>query len=228
MDTILLVVAGFVAAVVIFLVFVEMRFRPARRALQARRERKEEQDKWRRQAEADRARWAEEECDWNRRVREVAVKFLSGVEDWHDPKGKEEFVRELWGDKIPQYLWYEFDGLSAEETAEVFKIFWPTGRPSFGDLEGHRNLRIRNAEVFIVDVYLSTGTVLVLDQVGYAGYGKFTDEPFPTNCVSFSQLEVYGKPEGESELELDLDSPEPLRGTVVSRQVVPPGASPEE
>lgn len=179
-------VVGFV--LIVILAIAEGTFHPVGGAIMARRARIATQEEWRRQAEADRARWADEEHSWNRRVREAAIKFLADAKDWRDPVGKHGFVQELFGDKVPQYLWYEFSDLTAEETSEICDLFW-AGQPSFGDLEGHHNLRVRNAKVFLAEVRLSTGKVLALDQVGYAGYKKFTDELFPTNCVSFSRVD---------------------------------------
>ena len=129
--------------------------------------------------------------EWNQRVCH-AKRHLVGAKDWRDPHGKNEFVRELFGDKVPGYLWYEFNGLTADETAEVLKIFWPPGRPSFGDLEGHRNLRIRNAKVFVPEIQLNVGKTLALDQIGHVQYWETIDEDgFPDGAVLFSLKGFY-------------------------------------
>lgn len=162
-----------------------------------RRVKIEQEARWRRESEVDRARSVQKELTWNARVRH-ATRHLVGAKDWRDAVGKREFVQELFGDKVPQYLWYEFSGLTAEETGEVWNLFWG-GQPGFGDLEGHGKLRIRSAKVFLTEVRLSTGKVLALEQVGHAGYGKFTDEPFSEDCVLLSREGLYPNTPKQSE-----------------------------
>ena len=67
---------------------------------------------------------------------------------WRDPEGKEEFVNELfWG--VPQYLWYEVGRkLTKEDIDKIVDFFWGGQGCSFGDLEMHRTLRVRNAKKF--------------------------------------------------------------------------------
>lgn len=149
-----------------------------------RAEKKAQQAEWEAELEVDRARWAEERRQWNSRV-QVARRHLN-ANDWRDPFGKANFVYELFGDSVPQYLWYEFSGLTAEETAECWAMFWPGSRPNFGDWEGHEMLRVRNAEVFLPEVRLSTGRVLPLEQIGHAQWWD-AGEGFPVGCVRFSR-----------------------------------------
>ena len=185
MTGILIAVAG----VVIFVVVVLFILSASPRVLRERAEKKRQQEEWRLQAEANRARWDGERREWNRKV-SLAKRYLTGT-NWRDHDGKIEFVQELWGgDKVPQYLWYEFSGLTAEETAECWKLFWPHSRPCLGDWEGHSMLRVRNAKVFLAEVMLSTGKVLVLEQVGHAQWWA-SGEGFPVGCVRFSRNGFY-------------------------------------
>ena len=139
----------------------------------------------------------EEKKDWNDCV--VRAKHHLVGESWRDSDGKTEFVRELFGDKVPQYLWYEFNGLTAEETLEVRELLWPERKEwhlgHFGDLEGHQKLRIRNAEVFLPELKLKTGKVLPLEQIGYADWWDLVGDDkggiFPNGIVVFSLKGFY-------------------------------------
>lgn len=155
-----------------------------------RTERKQEANEWDLELANYRAQRQQEKIDWNQRVQTVK-RHLVG-KDWRDPAGKEEFVKELFGDEVPDYLWYEFKHLNEEEVQQVCDFFWD-GRPSFGDLEPHRNLRIRNAKRFtamLLDKY-------PLDQIGYDNFWETPEgDGFPTGVVLFSSKGFYeNKPE---------------------------------
>jgi hypothetical protein len=151
-----------------------------------RRVKSEQEARWRRESEADSERWRKEKREWNRKV-QLAKCHLVGAKDWRDSYGKEEFVKELYGDTVPQYLWYAFSRLNEGETSEVVKIFWANSYPNFGDLEGHSMLRVRNAKAFHAEVKLCSGKVLVLEQIGHAQWWEDPAEGFPVGVVRFSQ-----------------------------------------
>lgn len=151
--------------------------------------RQETQDEYS-EAEKRRQILSEKKRQWNQKV-DKAKENLVGA-NWRDPIGKTEFVRDLFGDEVPQYLWYELDDLTAEEVAEIYEIFWPSSGRSFGDFEAHSMLRIRRAEVFQAEIKLSTGKSLPLEQIGHAQFWELIDDDgFPDGTVLFSMKGFY-------------------------------------
>jgi len=150
-----------------------------------RNERKQVMTKWDRELENHREQRRQEKIDWNRKV-QSAKRHLVG-KDWRDSTGKEEFVKELFGEEIPQYLWYEFERLDEEEAQQVMDFFWD-GNPSFGDLEPHKKLRVRNGKRFTVNLL----DKCPLEQIGYSGpWDSIDDIGFPTGVVLFSLEGFY-------------------------------------
>ena len=121
-----------------------------------------------------------------------SLKHLLTGEDWTSPDGKKEFVRQIFGDRVPMYLWYVMsEKLSDIEVRYIVTLFWPTSEPTFGDVELHgKKLRIRNAEKFLSEVELFDNTKLPLCQVGYSQFGGPEE-----GCVNFMTL----KPERQLE-----------------------------
>lgn len=114
---------------------------------------------------------------------EEAKKLLKG-KNWRDPAGKKEFVQALYGDVVPEYLWYEIGDLrpSNEELKFLKHFFWGERGPSFGDIELHRSmnrgirvlLRIRKPKKFIEEIVVG-GKPCPLHQIGHSdifGFGQ--------------------------------------------------------
>ncbi len=148
--------------------------------------------------------WIAKRKEWNEKVN-IAKKHLNG-DNWRDPDGKENFVRELFGERVPQYLWYEIpEGvkLTQQEINEIVSQFWDK-IPSFGDLEMHRTLRVRNADHF-TPMLLGK---FPLVQVGYINLGGFIDEnEFPEGVVVFS-IEGFYPQSQENRQEIDESNPD--------------------
>lgn len=68
---------------------------------------------------------------------------------------KQRLITEAWGDRIPDYLWYDIGNvkiLTVEEDEAITTAFFTPRKPSFGDVEMHHSqhidgtcLRIRHA-----------------------------------------------------------------------------------
>jgi len=122
-------------------------------------------------------------------------------ETWRNPCGKAEFVSALYGDKIPDYLWYSLgqeirlasseddDGLELERIIKT--LFLPGENLSFGDIEFYHSaypeagllLRIRNAKNFASEIRCN-GNIFPLYQIGNA-------EMFSqVGCVNFFILQA--------------------------------------
>ena len=180
MNLLLSVFFGFIGLHLFCIVFWAILSSILKRRERARKMAKES-IKWREQSIAKKK-------EWNQKVNS-AKKRLKGA-SWEDPAGKEEFVKELFGDKIPRYLWYEVNRkLTQEDSKKISEFFWD-GDMSFGDLEMHRTLRVRNARRF---------TAMLLDefplvQIGYMEFWDSVDEHgFPTGSVIFSVEGFYPK-----------------------------------
>ena len=137
---------------------------PVTRALVKRhreiQERIAEHNEWVRQRDQERAAWRDKIAD--------ARCLLSGGNSWRDPVGKAAFVRQVFGEGVPSYLWYEVtEDLSPEDVKAICLMFWG-GQPQFGDFEMHRSLRIRNAKHFLSEIVLDDGRRFPLRQVGHA------------------------------------------------------------
>ncbi|MDD2913102.1 MAG: hypothetical protein PHH17_02335 [Candidatus Pacebacteria bacterium] len=127
--------------------------------------------------------------EWNKKIRS-AKHLLESAKNWRDPEGKEDFLRELYGG-VPQYLFYEISrDLTDEEVQKIVLFFWGDEGGSFGDLERHNSLRVRNAKRF---------TALLLEefpliQAGHCQAWETTDEDgFPEGVVLFSAEGFYPK-----------------------------------
>ncbi len=152
--------------------------------------------------------WIAKRKEWNEKVN-IAKRHLKG-DNWRDPNGKEEFVRELFGEKVPQYLWYEIPGgikLSSQEINRIISQLWEEF-PNFGDLEMHRTLRVRNADYFIPMLL----DEFPLVQIGYINLGGFIDEnEFPEGVVVFSVEGFYPKTKrskDNSQIKVDESNPD--------------------
>jgi len=112
---------------------------------------------------------------WDRATRSAASRYLVG-KDWMDLEGLPEFMRELYGQNLPDCLWYAFmdeknEPLTEDEYAQICQMFWQTVRAGFGDMEVHgRVLRIRSPRVIMDGIYLPGRPALRLCQIGYATY----------------------------------------------------------
>lgn len=131
-------------------------------------------------------RWLKERLEWNKKVNR-AKQHLKGA-DWRDPAGKLEFITELYGNDIPDYLCYEVKRpLTEEEVREIVDFYWD-GEPNPEGIETRQNLGIRNPRRF---------TPMLLDefpliQVGYIPWWESIDEHgFPDKTVLFSAEGFY-------------------------------------
>ena len=134
--------------------------------------------------------YRKEKEEWQERI--YSLSHLLKGSSWQDSVGKEEFLRELYGDDLPQYLWYAVNGrrASQKELRRIYETFWGKKEPSFGDFEELVSynsevgtvLRIRNPENFAAEITVG-GKTAPLYQAGHSMFGE--DEK---RCVSFLSL----------------------------------------
>lgn len=110
--------------------------------------------------------------NWNEKINR-----LKKEKNWQ----REELVKELYGG-VPKYLFYEVKRkLTREETEELINYFWD-GERDFGDLEMHKNLRIRNAKRFTSLLFGEFPLV----QAGHCQPWQTIDkEGFPEGVITF-------------------------------------------
>jgi len=135
---------------------------------------------------------------WEERV-EKNRHLLTG-ETWRDPDGKAYFVSALYGNNVPDYLWYSIgtnirlvsneDGGGVQLVRTIELLFFPNKIPDFGDIEFHYSnysevgllLRVRNARNFAIEIEYY-GSIFPLYQVGLS---EMFDQ---LGCVNFLQLQ---------------------------------------
>lgn len=93
-------------------------------------------------------------------------------DDIKSAEGKAEFVKALYGDEVPMYLWYGIPSeVQAGDGPKICEMFWGENGPHFGDFERHGDgLRIRNPKVFLPEIVLGERKFF-LYQVGYTHFG---------------------------------------------------------
>ncbi len=123
---------------------------------------------------------------WRQKVAS-ARRLLTGP-DWRHPGGKQEFVTEVYGGKVPTYLWYAIGNRrpSEEESRTIAEFFW--GKefpPNYTDWELHRSqnrgvgtaMRIRHPRQFAAEIIVG-GMPCPLYLAGYADmFGYAEGEP---------------------------------------------------
>lgn len=145
-----------------------------------------------------REKLAKKMANWQQKV--AAASHLLTGQDWRDPAGKTEFVQAVYGEAVPEYLWFALDDGVAEDQAwdDVVALFWGEGnRPQPGDLELHRSgnkeiglaLRVRFPKNFAPEFCLGD-KVCPLYQTGYSYFGSPT-----AGCVNL--VEIYEAKTGQ-------------------------------
>ena len=134
----------------------------------------------------------EEREEWRNRI-DNSKHLLTGI-SWQDSEGKREFIEELFGYHIPDFLWYAVGKfttpLTEEELKEISRIFWYGEVPfSCGyefikthDPEIGTALCIRNAKDLVAEVIVG-GKVCPLYQIGNLILGRAEE-----GCVIFPRL----------------------------------------
>lgn len=141
----------------------------------------------------------EELKEWKKKIAD-ALHFLKGS-SWRDSSGKEQFVKTLYEEKIPDYLWYAigFNRATGEEFLEICRFFWNRDDAEFGNFEVHvschkeigKALRIRDAKRFAAEITFG-GKKCPLYQIGHSMFGDET-----VGCVSFINFHGKSKDRGK-------------------------------
>lgn len=128
-------------------------------------------------------RIATRRAKWQQKI--AGVRHLLTGATWRDLDGKSDFVKTLFGDGMPDYLWYAVGELQMreEEMACICSHFWPEKGPAFGDIELHKSqneglgalLRIRSPKEFSANIIVG-GHVCPLYQIGAADFFGELDE----------------------------------------------------
>lgn len=150
------------------------------------------------------ARQAEDEAQEQAHQQKIngAHHLLTGV-SWRDSAGKEDFVRDVYGDEPPRYIWYALgdNQLSEEENEALAQLFYLNSDPRWGDLELHRSinkelgtvLRVRNPQRVVAEITVG-GQACPLYQTGHRDHWARTgpepivlflnlfEEPEPAEC----------------------------------------------
>lgn len=124
-----------------------------------------------------------------RPLTETEAAFSGRIKDWRQTDGKQEILAKVWGDEVPDYLYYgiELGQPAGFDTATLNRLFFnEDGDPGFGDIEVGRGkpwtfnglpyLRIRNGRRVPL-VVETNGTTYHLIQIGHA-----SGDP---RCVNF-------------------------------------------
>ncbi len=101
---------------------------------------------------------------------------------WHSPDGKADRIKAIWGDNVPDYLWYAvLNPLTKEQQLEIIalvenEMFAADNRPDFGSIEWHfgkvpategkTELRVRGADKLLLSLEIK-GVTLPLHVVGH-------------------------------------------------------------
>jgi len=118
-----------------------------------------------------------ENLQWNLAVH-YAMRYRDGSGGLHDPKGKILVLQELFNSCVPKFLCYVFDGenlnLSEAEKDEICHILWPSQKKSLYSIIG-KEIKATEAELLLVDFYLSTGKRFLLKSASKIADPKKTE-----------------------------------------------------